>query len=413
MSSYLNIGGDANDASYRYKMPRLVTKVEGRGNGIKTVIVNMVDIAKALHVDPGYPTKFFGIELGAQSKYNEATERAIVNGCHDQPDLAKLLEKFIDIFVLCPACRLPEIKMVVRKTVKIDCAACGHNGVLKTAHKLLTYIVNHAADAKTKKAADEAGAVKKEKKEKKDKKEKTDKTEKEKESKEKGGEEEGDSDEEEKPKKKKGEEEEEVQWFTDTSKAAIKARKEQEFAEMKANEVLLKNAEKMSTESTVDKSPVQVLKSFIASGKRTPEEIQDELKRLQLARGLTEPQKVSALLAAIIDTTDPKTIGKQYSNNAATLKLFAPNRLTAATLLNCIEEQVGLVERKLLPRTALILQALYEANVLEEDAIMAWYSSPPESAWLVNKDVAAAVRAKAAPFIDWLQEAEEEDDESD
>lgn len=165
--SYLNIGGDANDASYRYKMPRLVTKVEGRGNGIKTVIVNMVDIAKALHVDPGYPTKFFGIELGAQSKYNEATERAIVNGCHDQPDLAKLLEKFIDIFVLCPACRLPEIKMVVKKTVKIDCAACGHNGVLKTAHKLLTYIVNHAEDKKAKKAADEAGTVKKDKKEKK------------------------------------------------------------------------------------------------------------------------------------------------------------------------------------------------------------------------------------------------------
>jgi translation initiation factor 5 len=372
----------------------------------------MVDIAKALHVDPGYPTKFFGIELGAQSKYNESTERAIVNGNHDQPDLAKLLEKFIDIFVLCPACRLPEIKMVVKKTVKIDCAACGHNGVLKTAHKLLTYIVNHAEDKKAKKEKEEGtkkgekGEKKAEKKGKSDKPEKSEKDAKEKDK----GEDEGDSDDEDaKPKKKKGEDEEEVQWFTDTSKAAIKARKEQEFAEMKANEVL-KNAEKMTTESSADKSPVQVLKSFIAAGKRSPDEIQDELKRLQLARGMTEPQKVSALLAAIIDTTDVKNIGKQYTNNAALLKLFAPNRLTAATLLNCIEEQVGLVERKLLPRTAIILQALYEANILDEDAIVAWYTSPPESAWLVNKDVAAAVRAKAAPFIAWLQEAEEEDE---
>jgi ribosomal protein L37AE/L43A len=67
------------------------------------------------------------------------TERAIVNGQHMAPDMAKILEKFIDIFVLCPTCKLPEITMKVKKTsIKIDCAACGHNGALATMHKYTT-----------------------------------------------------------------------------------------------------------------------------------------------------------------------------------------------------------------------------------------------------------------------------------
>jgi len=46
-------------------MPKLIGKVEGKGNGIKTNVVNMIDISKALRVPNEYPLKFMGFEFGS------------------------------------------------------------------------------------------------------------------------------------------------------------------------------------------------------------------------------------------------------------------------------------------------------------------------------------------------------------
>lgn len=46
-------------------MPKIQFKIEGKGNGIRTNVINMFDIAKALRVNTDYPLKFMGIELGS------------------------------------------------------------------------------------------------------------------------------------------------------------------------------------------------------------------------------------------------------------------------------------------------------------------------------------------------------------
>ena len=141
----LNIGGSVADASYRYKMPPLQTKIEGRGNGIKTIIVNMIDVSKSLHIHPAYTTKYFGIELGAQTKYEKKFDgRSIINGAHSSNDLQKLLIKMIDIFILCPTCKLPELKyQFTSKSIMCSCDACGFSGELRTAHKLASFMVKN------------------------------------------------------------------------------------------------------------------------------------------------------------------------------------------------------------------------------------------------------------------------------
>jgi len=432
--SNINIGRDNSDLSFRYKMPRLVTKVEGRGNGIKTVLVNVVDIAKALHVLPHYPTKYFGIELGAQSKFDKARDCGVVNGSHNAGDLAKLLDKFIATFVLCPTCKLPEIKMDVQKSkIKIDCAACGHNSILKTAHKLAIFILKNPPDLLIGKTAKKEGAdddgsdegeavvetkAKKKGADKKEKKVKKVVT------KAKKGDEQGDDDMsaapppddhsegEEKAKKTKKTKEEEEQWFTDSSKEAQKKRQAEEFAEMKTmDDDLRKSVNEIVTSAKAagkSESPVSFLRVYLAT-EHTPDEILAELKRLQISRGFDEQHRIKVLLESILDSTQHNNILEQFAKHLSLLKQLCRERISQKLLLVGLEEYVGNVSPKLVPRTPHILTTLYENDILDEESIISWAESPPESSWLVKKETALAIRKKAKPFIDWLKSAAEDD----
>jgi hypothetical protein len=50
------------------------------------------------------------------------------------------------------------------------------------------------------------------------------------------------------------------------------------------------------------------------------------------------------------------------------------------------------------------LQTLYEADVIEEDAIVAWAGS---------SDIDSGVLARSKPFLDWLATAEEDASEDE
>lgn len=159
----VNIRRDVDDKFYRYRMPLLLTKIEGKGNGIKTVVPNMSDVARALSRPPAYITKFFGCELGAQTPFDEKNDRYIVNGAHDAARLRELLDGFIDKFVLCRSCKNPETDLIILKNgrnedIIRDCKACGERTGIDMRHKLVTFILKNPPK-KSKKGKGEANGA--------------------------------------------------------------------------------------------------------------------------------------------------------------------------------------------------------------------------------------------------------------
>ena len=140
-----------DDSHYRYKMPGVLTKIEGSGNGTKTVIQNLDDVARSLDRDSVEMCKFFGIELGAQARYVGVGSRAVINGIHDTCTVQELVYKYIDIFVLCPECGNPETSYVIKNSIRKKCDACGRSKRVDMAHKLCSYIKkNNVCDLKKK-----------------------------------------------------------------------------------------------------------------------------------------------------------------------------------------------------------------------------------------------------------------------
>lgn len=153
MAALINVRRDVSDSFYRYKMERLQTKVEGKGNGIKTVVVNLTSVAQSLERPGAYLIKFFGFELGAQTNIDPKDDRWIINGAHESAKLQDLLDIFIKKFVLCHKCKNPETRTEIKdERIYLDCKACGVRSDVDLRHKLSGFIIKaQATSKKTKK----------------------------------------------------------------------------------------------------------------------------------------------------------------------------------------------------------------------------------------------------------------------
>jgi len=411
----INIAGTSpvDDPEYRYKMPAVYGKIEGSGNGIKTAIPNITDVANALYRTPGEVNKFFGTELGAQCRYNADTDRAIVNGAHTDAVLQDLMHRYVEKFVLCPSCRLPETKYKIKSdSIWHVCAACGAKELVDMSHKLCNYIL-----AENKKAKKEKGKDKdKDKKEKKKKNKKDAK----------------DSDEEKKKakkekKKKKDKKKDKKEKSSGTyrdvdsnSWLTFVIDGEDDEKDDNGEEGLNGASDDFGSddgseepEAGVDdagalKLAVDAVKAFILES--------EEFSDADLVNLVGNQQRASALkshdkVRIIVQGAFTEDFFKKKE-----VELFSPaissitnsNRIMERHLIGALEEHWAEKPKNF----AVMLKQLYDEDALQEESILEWADQGRTEYTLstVDEDDRAALRGEAEPVVVWLQEAESEDE---
>ncbi|GAB4844847.1 hypothetical protein Ancab_038238 [Ancistrocladus abbreviatus] len=440
----LNIGaGNQDDAFYRYKMPKMITKIEGRGNGIKTNIVNMVEIAKALARPAAYTTKYFGCELGAQSKFDEKTGTSHVNGAHDTAKLAGLLENFIKKYVQCYGCGNPETEILITKNqmIQLKCAACGYVSDVDMRDKLTTFILKNPPEqkkgSKDKKAMRRAEKERLKEGEAADEEQKKLKKEVTRKKPSKDGVSKGastkkktqvsdedhspagsQSDDNEPAAADEDEDNDDVLWQTDTSVEAAKKRIQEQLNAVTSEMVMLSTAEE---KSSMKKSPEREVKPGVkgVNGTADPQtmlvtKIKDFLEKgysatrlksyLASLSGSTQ-EIMDALFEALFDGVE-KGFAKVVTTKKNYLAAAAQDEGSQLLLLHSIEAFCGKARPEAVKEVALVLKALYDADVLEEEFILEWYKQGT-----VGDNKSSLIWKNVRPFVEWLQSAESESEE--
>lgn len=411
----INICRDNHDPFYRYKMPPIQAKVEGRGNGIKTAVVNASDVARALNRSTPYIIKYFGFELGAQTSISMEKDRYLVNGVHEPSKLQDVLDGFISKFVLCGSCKNPETEIIITKDQDLvrDCKACGKRTPMDLRHKLSSFILKNppesfeggaAGGKKKKKAAtasanvrgggvsisdiaqgkttndvtqsetqgDDAGADK-------------------------AGADDDDDDELARQINAAASELEKIEvkdddWAVDMSEEAIRQRAKE----------LQVGAGTMSKEI----SKLDDYGEWILAQEELPSDVELYKKAAEL--DILQEPKIAAVLAQTLFDED---IVNEIGDHSAFFNKIFVSAEYEKNFLGGIERFLGLEHKDLIPSLPKILVQLYNHDIISEEEIMRFGTKSSKK--FVPRDISKKVRRAAKPFITWLENAESEDEEEE
>ena len=110
----------------RLELPRLFVSTVG----MRTTIGNFKEIADLLDRDPQHILKFLTREMATAATYHDG--RAIFQGKFPRDTFERLLQRYMDAFVICPVCKRPDTRILKEKRLSfLVCNACGAKSAIK------------------------------------------------------------------------------------------------------------------------------------------------------------------------------------------------------------------------------------------------------------------------------------------
>ncbi len=110
----------------RLELPRIFISTVG----MRTIISNFGEIADVLDRDPQHILKFLTREMATAATYHDS--RAIFQGKFQRESFERLLQRYMEGFVVCPVCKRPDTKVVKEKRLSfLVCNACGAKSSIK------------------------------------------------------------------------------------------------------------------------------------------------------------------------------------------------------------------------------------------------------------------------------------------
>jgi len=104
----------------RLELPRISLSVVG----MRTIVYNFKEIAEALNRHPQHLLKFLTREMATAATMQEV--RVIFQGKFSRETLERLIQRYMESFVICPVCKRPDSKIVKEKRLSfLVCEACG------------------------------------------------------------------------------------------------------------------------------------------------------------------------------------------------------------------------------------------------------------------------------------------------